>query len=392
MKAILNKARVPIKIWTELDKIESAALTQLTNLANLPFVFQHVAVMPDVHVGKGATVGTVLATRGAICPAAVGVDIGCGMAAVKLSLPSEKITEKLSELRQAIEQAIPVGFDSNNSISKAVEKWAGWKDWKKEVKKDADLFQKARKQLGSLGGGNHFIEVCLDTEKHVWLMVHSGSRNVGKTLAERHMDQAKLLMKQHKIHLADPDLAYLSERTPEFDAYLADVHWAQSYAKKNREEMVSRVLNEVARLCNNGEPLKTELQIDCHHNYVERELHFGKKLLITRKGAVSARKGEHGIIPGSMGTRSYIVQGKGNPESFESCSHGAGRKMSRGQAKKTFTVQDLKQQTRGVECRKDSGVLDEIPGAYKPIEEVMANQSDLVEIIAELKQVICIKG
>lgn len=395
IKGVLSKARVPIKIWSDLATVESSALNQLTNIANLPFVFKHVAVMPDVHLGKGATVGSVVATKGAICPAAVGVDIGCGMIAAQLNIQSSKVLDKLAALRHSIERAVPVGFESNRKITKSVDEWQGFQYMNDHPHHNA--FGKAIAQMGSLGGGNHFIEICVEDQAFdkgpvIWVMLHSGSRNVGKTLAEIHMWNAKKLMKQMFINLTDPDLAYLSEETEEFKAYVKDVEWAQAYALENREEMMRRVLREISYLCNDQKPVEVNFQVNCHHNYISREHHFGENVLVTRKGAVRAREEDYGIIPGSMGTRSYIVKGKGNAESFCSCSHGAGRRMSRGEAKRVFTVEDLAAQTSGVECRKDAGVLDEIPGAYKAIEEVMANQSDLVEIVAELKQVLCIKG
>jgi tRNA-splicing ligase RtcB (3'-phosphate/5'-hydroxy nucleic acid ligase) len=388
---IIETPNVPVKIWS--DDIEPEAQQQLENAARLPFVFKHIAAMPDVHAGKGATVGSVIATKGAICPATVGVDIGCGMMAVKLDLSAENkalLSAKIAELRHSIERSIPVGFNSNRDVTEEVMSW-GCKNGFPDGLGTNDT-QKAVKQLGSLGGGNHFIEVCLDTEGGVWVMLHSGSRNIGKVLAEKHIDKAKGIMKQMFISLPDPDLAYFAQGTPEFTAYVNDVHWAQDYAMMNRAEMMRRILKDLGYMFNNGVPLEPMVSVNCHHNYLEWEHHYGQNVIVTRKGAVRARAGDLGIIPGSMGTRSYIVRGKGNPESFDSCSHGAGRKMSRTKARATFTVADLERQTLGVECRKDVGILDEIPGAYKPIEEVMANQSDLVEIVAELKQILCVKG
>lgn len=389
IKGVLNKAKVPVKIWSDLKDVESSALDQLTNIANLPFVFKHVAAMPDVHLGVGATIGSVVATKGAVCPAAVGVDIGCGMIANKLAIPANRVTDKLKELRHSIERSIPVGFEYNRKITNSVSKWSGWNYLNDN---HPSMFKKATEQLGSLGGGNHFIEICLDTKNNIWVMLHSGSRNSGKVLAEKHIDNAKLLMKQMFIHLTDPNLAYLSEGTEAFSKYIEDVTWAQSYAFQNREEMMSRVMREISYLCNNQQPIPIITSVNCHHNYLEKENHFGSNVIVTRKGAVRARKEDWGIIPGSMGTKSYIVKGKGNPDSFCSCSHGAGRRMSRGEAKRRFTIEDVAVQTKGVECRKDDGVIDEIPGAYKDIDTVMENQSDLVEIVAELKQILCIKG
>lgn len=388
---VLSESRVPVKIWSKDPEPE--AVQQLLNTANLPFVFKHIAAMPDVHFGMGATVGSVIATDKAICPAAVGVDIGCGMMAVKTNLNHKIIQDNVKDIRHSIERSIPVGFDSNNKLTEEVSNWDGWK---KEsgipdlVAYDGD--SKAMKQLGSLGGGNHFIELCTDTENNVWVMLHSGSRNVGKVTADRHINKAKGIMAQMFISLPDPDLAYFAQGTNEFKEYISDVEWCQKYAMMNRSEMMRRVLKDLSYSVNNKEPVLKTMEVNCHHNYLARENHFGKNVIITRKGAVRARSGDLGIIPGSMGTRSYIVEGLGNEDSFCSCSHGAGRRMSRTKALKTFTIQDLEKQTEGVECRKDKGVLDEIPGAYKDIDVVMENQSDLVKVVAELKQFMCIKG
>ena len=381
----------PVKLWAPLESVESAALDQLKNTSRLPFVFKHVAAMPDVHLGIGATVGSVVATRGAVCPAAVGVDIGCGMMAVRTILRPEQVLDKLPEIRHSIERSVPVGRNGNSSMQKDAELWLGWQYPLTYAKKG--LLDKAMLQMGSLGGGNHFIELCLDTDNNVWVMLHSGSRNIGKTVAEHHIGKAKGLMRDLYIKLPDPDLAYFAESQQEFKNYLDDVEWCQDYALHNRRVMMKRVLKDLS-FATFGEPrlLGDGMFVNCHHNYIAREHHFGENVLVTRKGAVRARVGDLGIIPGSMGTRSYIVEGLGNPESFESCSHGAGRRMSRTKARATFTVEDLAAQTQGVECRKDSGVVDEIPGAYKDIDEVMANQVDLVKIVATLKQVMCIKG
>lgn len=384
IQTVINTSHVPVKIWS--TGVEQEVLTQLENVARLPFVFKHVAVMADVHAGKGATIGSVVATKGAVCPAAVGVDIGCGMIAVKTNLIAAEVAEKVREIRYSIERSIPVGFEYNRVLTTEVQSWQGWKSFT-----GPDL-KKAIEQLGSLGGGNHFIEVCLDKENNVWIMLHSGSRNIGKVLAEKHIDKAKGLMKQMFISLPDPDLAYFAQGTPEFKAYTEDVLWAQQYAMTNRHEMMRRILKDLGFMFNSGTPIEPLLSINCHHNYLEWEHHYGENVIVTRKGAVRAREGDMGIIPGSMGTRSFIVRGKGNPESFNSCSHGAGRRMSRTKARATFTVEDLVKQTEGVECRKDIDIVDEIPGAYKRIEDVMANQSDLVEIVAELKQIMCVKG
>jgi len=399
IKGAVSKASIPIKIWSDLSSVESAAIDQLTNTANLPFVFKHVAAMPDVHLGKGATVGSVIATKGAVCPAAVGVDIGCGMMAARTDLDPKVVQDKITAIRLSIERSIPVGMDSNNKITTSVENWKQWGNWEDlsvighKGKDTAEMFKRAKSQIGSLGGGNHFIEICIDTNNAVWVMLHSGSRNLGKVVAERHMDKAKDLMKQMFIHLSDPDLAYFAQGTQEFQNYVADVEWCQEYAAQNRREMMARVLKDLSYAVH-GEPdaINVDMKVNCHHNYIAKENHYGENVLITRKGAVRARVDDLGIIPGSMGTRSYIVRGLGNEESFCSCSHGAGRRMSRGEAKRRFTINDLQQQTAGVECRKDEGVLDEIPGAYKDIDEVMQNQTDLVEVVAQLRQIMCIKG
>lgn len=400
MNVLFNKQiqKVPVKIWSPIDTVESQALDQLKNIASMPFIFKHVAAMPDVHLGKGATVGSVIATKGAIIPAAVGVDIGCGMMALKLEIEPQRILDKTSDIRSRIESSIPLGPTKNATLSKTAEKWVGWNRWKdlnatKKHHKGADgLFGVARLQLGSLGGGNHFIELCLDGEGAVWVMLHSGSRNIGKSLAEMHIYTAKREMKQMFISLPDPDLAYYAEGTQGYKEYMFDLMWAQEYAAANRIEMMRKVLKSISQAIGVEGVVKTSNEINCHHNYASMENHYGENVLITRKGAIRARLGDLGIIPGSMGTRSYIVRGLGNEESFNSASHGAGRKMSRGEAKRTFSLDDLARQTEGVDCRKDEGVLDEIPGAYKNIDIVMENQKDLVEVLAQLKQFMCIKG
>lgn len=348
--------------------------------------------MPDVHLGKGALVGSVIATKDAIMPAAVGVDIGCGMCAIKTPFVANQLEGKLKKIRQDIEAAIPVGFNENKDVEKSMTNWQGWRTFKELHSGVKDLDKKAMKQMGSLGGGNHFIEICLDTEDQVWLMLHSGSRNIGNMLAQCHISTGKELAKLAGNKLPDPDLAYFVAGTPEFDAYWRDLQWAQNYARVNRDVMMARVQRIVEQHLAGGKPIKPLLSVNCHHNYAEQEVHYGEEVYVTRKGAVRAQEGDYGIIPGSMGAKSYIVKGRGNHESYCSCSHGAGRAMSRNKAKHHFTLNDLIQQTEGVECRKDSGVLDEIPGAYKSIDQVMANQSDLVEVVATLKQVICIKG
>lgn len=362
----------------------------LRNVSRLPCLYKHVALMPDAHLGKGSMVGSVIATKDAVIPATVGVDIGCGMMAVKTPFKSGILDRKLPELRHEIERAIPVGFNAYKESVDEASYWDGWDEFDELHKGVQDRKAKAMVQLGTLGGGNHFIEVCLDTEDNVWLMLHSGSRNIGKELAERHIATAKSL---HRLNeLPSPDLAYFIQGTPEFKAYWHDLDWAQKYAMKNREIMMKRLLKSFNRMFNDGREFRPEIAVNCHHNYVAVEEHYGDKVFVTRKGAINAEEGRYGIIPGSMGAKSFIIKGMGNPESFHSCSHGAGRKMSRTKAKAKFTREDLEKQTAGVECRKDKGVVDEIPGAYKDIEEVMRAQRDLVEVVAELKQVVCVKG
>ncbi len=384
-------ARAPILSWAghELGHDESR---MARNVASLPFVFKHVSLMPDVHLGKGALVGSVVATQDAIIPAAIGVDIGCGMAAVKTPYTAPQLEGKLKQIRSDIEAAIPTGFNDNKEIEKSVSNWQGWQQFKDLHPSAKGLESKATKQMGSLGGGNHFIEVCVDTENQVWLMLHSGSRHIGNALAQRHIETAKALAKLAGTKLPDPDLAHFVQGTSEFDAYWHDLQWAQSYALYNRVVMTSRFKRIIDRHLAGGKQTKPLLEVNCHHNYAEREIHYGEEVYVTRKGAVRAREADYGIIPGSMGAKSFIVKGKGNAHSYCSCSHGAGRLMSRNKAKLTFSLDDLINQTAGVECRKDAGVIDEIPGAYKPIEQVMANQSDLVEVVATLKQVVCVKG
>ena len=362
----------------------------LRNVSRLPCLFKHVALMPDAHLGKGSMVGSVIATKDAVIPATVGVDIGCGMMAVKTPFKSGILDGKLKDLRLAIEEAIPTGFSAYTESVDESSEWDGWNEFGELHRGVHDRKAKAMKQLGTLGGGNHFIEVCLDTENFVWLMLHSGSRNIGKELADRHISTAKLLWQLSE--LPAPDLAYFIKGTPEFAAYWKDLKWAQAYAMKNREIMMTRLLKVFNKLFNHRQPFEPELVVNCHHNYVAVEEHYDEKVFVTRKGAINAAEGTYGIIPGSMGTKSYIVKGRGLAESFNSCSHGAGRKMSRGAAKRHFTKDDLAKQTSGVECRKDVGVLDEIPGAYKSIEAVMKNQKDLVAVVAEIKQVVCVKG
>ncbi|SHK94815.1 tRNA-splicing ligase RtcB [Streptomyces yunnanensis] len=389
-------AQVPIRMWADPATVEGVAMQQLRNVATLPWI-QGLAVMPDVHFGKGATVGSVIAMRGAVCPAAVGVDIGCGMSAVKTSLTADDLPADLSRLRSRIEQVIPVGRGMHDDPvdPRRIHGFpaAGWDDFWGRFDGVAEAVkfrhERAAKQMGSLGSGNHFIEFCLDETGAVWLMLHSGSRNIGKELAEYHIEQARKL--PHNQGLVDRDLAVFIADTPQMAAYRNDLFWAQEYARHNRDVMMALYQDVVRREFHKARPV-FEPVISCHHNYVAEETYEGVELLVTRKGAIRAGSGDYGIIPGSMGTGSYIVRGLGNEASFNSASHGAGRKMSRNAAKKRFSTRDLEEQTRGVECRKDSGVVDEIPGAYKPIEKVMEQQRDLVEVVAKLKQVVCVKG
>jgi tRNA-splicing ligase RtcB len=381
----------PVLSWANHD-LGSQEMAMAKNVASLPFVYKHVSLMPDVHLGKGALVGSVIATQEAIIPAAVGVDIGCGMGAIQTPFTADQLEGKLKKIRLDIEADIPVGFNENKEIEKSIYNWQGWKSFKELHAGVQHLENKALRQMGSLGGGNHFLEVCLDAQDQVWLMLHSGSRNIGNMLAQNHISTAKGLAKLAENRLPDLDLAYFVAGTPEFAAYWRDLQWAQDYARYNRDVMMTRFKRIIEKYLAGGKPTKPLLSVNCHHNYAEKETHFGEDVYVTRKGAVRARTEDYGIIPGSMGAKSYIVKGKGNVESYCSCSHGAGRTMSRTQAKKNFTLDDLIEQTQGVECRKDKSVLDEIPGAYKPIETVMANQSDLVEVVATLKQVICVKG
>jgi tRNA-splicing ligase RtcB (3'-phosphate/5'-hydroxy nucleic acid ligase) len=383
---------IDINVWAALDRVETKAIEQLRNAARLPFVHKCVCAMPDCHVGKGAVIGSVIPTKGAVIPAAVGVDIGCGMMAVKLEMPAAIAMDNAKKLRHSIERSIPLGKHNNSQISDSVTNWAGWNSFESLSVNNGNLKRTATSQLGSLGGGNHFVELCADTEGSLWVMLHSGSRGVGASLAEFHINRAKSELARLATEIHDPDLAWFVQHTPEFDAYWADLQWCQNYAAQNRHEMMDRVLHCLSYDIAKCEPLKVAMSVNCHHNYATMETHFDEELIVTRKGAVRAGKGELGIIPGSMGQKSYIVRGLGNPESLESCSHGAGRKMSRTAARQAFGVADLEAQTAGVECRKDSGVVDEIPAAYKDIDQVMRDQSDLVEVVAELKQFVCIKG
>ncbi|WP_431042881.1 RtcB family protein [Streptomyces sp. P1-3] len=389
-------ARVPIRMWADPATVEGVAMQQLRNVATLPWI-KGLAVMPDVHYGKGATVGSVIAMHGAVCPAAVGVDIGCGMSAVKTSLTADDLPGDLSRLRSKIEQAIPVGRGMHDDPVDPGRlhgfPTAGWEDFWARFGGLAESVhyrrERALAQMGTLGSGNHFWELCLDSDNAVWIMLHSGSRNIGKELAEYHIGEAQKL--PHNQGLVDRDLAVFVADTPQMAAYRRDLFWAQEYAKRNRAVMMALSQDVIRREFKKARVTFGDV-ISCHHNYVAEESYDGMDLLVTRKGAIRAGSGDYGIIPGSMGTGSYIVRGLGNVDSFNSASHGAGRKMSRNAAKKRFTTRDLEEQTQGVECRKDAGVVDEIPGAYKPIEKVIDQQRDLVEVVAKLKQVVCVKG
>ncbi|MEU5656397.1 RtcB family protein [Streptomyces sp. NPDC047737] len=389
-------AKVPIRMWADPASVEDVAMQQLRNVSTLPWI-KGLAVMPDVHFGKGATVGSVIAMHGAVCPAAVGVDIGCGMSAVKTSLTANDLPGDLSRLRSKIEQAIPVGRGMHDHMVEPGKlhgfPTAGWDDFWSRFDGIADSVKfrqdRATKQMGTLGSGNHMIEFCLDEAGVVWLMLHSGSRNIGKELAEHHIGIAQGLA--HNQGLVDRDLAVFISDTPQMTDYRNDLYWAQEYAKYNRAIMMALFKDVVRKEFKKAKPV-FEREISCHHNYVAEERYEGMDLLVTRKGAIRAGTGEYGIIPGSMGTSSYIVKGLGNEKAFNSAAHGAGRRMSRNAAKRRFTTRDLEEQTRGVECRKDSGVLDEIPAAYKPIEQVIDQQRDLVEVVAKIKQVVCVKG
>ena len=393
----------PIKAWTQGVPIEDSAMKQLRNVASLPFIHKHVAVMPDVHWGMGATVGSVIPTIGAIIPAAVGVDIGCGMMAVRTSVRAEHLPDSLSALRSAIEAAVPHGRTDNggrNDVGAwqteppaiAAAKWAVLEDGYKAVidRHPKVAHPRGFGHLGTLGTGNHFVELCLDEAGALWVMLHSGSRGVGNRFGTYFIEQAKKDMRRWFINLPDEDLAYFPEGSDGFIDYIRAVSWAQKYALANREVMMDQVLGVLRETF--PDLVTDEMAVNCHHNYVSREKHFGKDVFVTRKGAVKAGLGDLGIIPGSMGARSFIVRGKGNADSFCTCSHGAGRAMSRAEAKRRFTVDDHIAATAGVECRKDVGVIDETPRAYKDIDAVMAAQADLVEIVHTLRQVVCVKG
>jgi tRNA-splicing ligase RtcB len=393
----------PIKLWTQGVPVEEDAKQQLMNTAKMPFIFKHLAVMPDVHLGKGSTIGSVIPTVGAIIPAAVGVDIGCGMIAARTSLTATDLPDNLHGLRSAIERAVPHGRTSGrgardrgaweNVPEMTDHAWSALSDRFKVITDKYPRLSNTnnRKHLGTLGTGNHFIEVCLDEANRVWFMLHSGSRGVGNAIGNLFIELAQADMRQHIANLPDRDLAYFEEGSKHFDDYVEAVGWAQDFAKQNRALMMHAVIAAARGVIH--KPFEVALEaVNCHHNYVQKERHFGEEVLVTRKGAVSAKKGELGIIPGSMGAKSFIVRGLGNEEAFCSCSHGAGRTMSRTKAKKLFTVEDQIKATAHVECRKDADVIDEIPMAYKDIDQVMDAQRELVEVVHTLRQVVCVKG
>jgi tRNA-splicing ligase RtcB (3'-phosphate/5'-hydroxy nucleic acid ligase) len=392
----------PVKMWTRGVPVEDEAREQLARTARMPFIFRHLAVMPDVHVGRGSTVGSVIPTRKAVIPAAVGVDLGCGLIAAKTTLTASDLPDSLRAVRTAIERTVPHGRSPGKrdrgawgaSPPAAVD--AAWAtlagDFARLVERSPVLARtNNRMHLGTLGGGNHFVEVCLDENGVVWTMLHSGSRGVGNAIGSHFIELAKEDMRTWMVNLPDQDLAYLPEGTAHFDDYVEAVEWAQDFARVNREVMMQAVIRALRSVIDKPFDAYVEA-VNCHHNYVARERHFGEDVLVTRKGAVSARKGELGIIPGSMGARSFIVRGLGNEESFQSCSHGAGRRMSRTEARKRFTLADHRAATAEVECRKDEQVIDETPAAYKDIDAVMTAQNDLVEVVHTLKQVVCVKG
>jgi tRNA-splicing ligase RtcB len=396
---IIESSGVPIKAWTRGVQVEEQAKQQLRNLSSMPFIHKHVAAMPDVHWGMGAAVGSVIATKGAIIPAAVGVDIGCGMMAQRTSLFASDLPDNLHELRTEIERRVPHGRTDNGGAN---DRGAWGDDQELPTELSVGLSRivsrhpeieraalRANRHAGTLGTGNHFIEVCLDEDQRVWIMLHSGSRGIGNKIGSHFISLAKKDMERWFINLPDADLAYMPEGSEIFDQYIEAVHWAQSFARWNRVCMMEAAKFALSAI----RPFTADSEaVNCHHNYISHENHFGANVWVTRKGAVRAREGDLGIIPGSMGAKSFIVRGKGNRDSFCSCSHGAGRAMSRTEAKRRFTVADHEASTAGVECRKDEDVIDETPAAYKSIDAVMAAQSDLVDVLHTLKQVVCVKG
>lgn len=399
---LVEGTRAPLKVWANPEEIEPSAMVQLRNTANLPWA-HGVAVMPDVHFGKGATVGSVIAMKGAVSPAAVGVDIGCGMSAVPTDVYGSTLPDDLSVVRALVEKFVPVGIHMHDEpvADRIVDPQSGvvlyqfdaegvawWREFGDLPRSVQNRHSRASHQIGTLGGGNHFLEMCLDDTDRVWLMLHSGSRNIGKEVAGHHISIAQKL--DHNAVLPDRDLAVFLNHTPQMEEYRRDLYWCQEYALRNRQAMLALMQAAVSTAL--GRPIKWGEVISCHHNYVSEETYDGVELLVTRKGAISTAGNALGIIPGSMGTGSYIVRGLGNVDAYQSASHGAGRRMSRTAAKKAFTVEDLKRQTMGVECRKDQGVLDEIPGAYKNLETVMSQQKDLVDIVHRLRTIVCVKG
>lgn len=399
IKRVINKEgqRVPVKVWT--DDVDEKTVEQLSVTAKLPFIHKWVAAMPDTHLGMGATIGSVIPTDKAIIPSAVGVDIGCGMVAVRLSVTASQLPDNLRKIRDQIERDVPLGAGAGHG-----DVMIEWVSARRKMAHDLELImkkhpgiiknphEKASSQMGSLGSGNHFIELCIDEVQNVWIMLHSGSRGIGNTIGRYFIEKAKEEMRRWHVNLEDKDLAYLPEGTSLFDDYVEAVNWAQNYAYANRQKMMDIVIAGLKRNPEFPDFVVTKEAINTHHNYVERENHYGRNVFVTRKGAIRARLGELGIIPGSMGDKSYIVRGLGNAESFCSCSHGAGRRMSRTAARNMFTAADLAEQTMGIECPKDDARVDEIPAAYKPIDEVMENQKDLVEVVHTLRQVINVKG
>ncbi|TQF68104.1 RtcB family protein [Pseudoalteromonas luteoviolacea] len=398
-----NNTKHPIKAWTKGVPFEPEAQQQLKNIASMDIVHSHIAVMPDVHLGKGATIGSVIPSVDAVIPAAVGVDIGCGMVATRTTLKASDLPDNLKSIRSAFEAAVPHGRTTGRgkrdkgawgNIPKLVQKeWLALEQRFAQICAKHPAIAKSNhvNHLGTMGTGNHFLELCLDEAQNVWLMLHSGSRGVGNRIGTYFIELAKKEMQRHQQHLPDMDLAYLKEGSIYFDDYVEAVEWAQDFAAKNREIMMFNALKALKEAL--PMPFETvDVAVNCHHNYISKEVHFGKACYVTRKGALRAEQGEMGIIPGNMGARSYIVRGLGNPDSFNSCSHGAGRVMSRTKAKKVYSIADHEAATKGVECRKDAAVIDEIPHAYKDIDKVMAAQQDLVEVVHTLKQIVCVKG
>lgn len=394
IKQVYSDGKVLVKVWT--NDIEVEAVEQVKLLAQLPFLFKHIAVMPDVHAGRGSTVGTVYATSDVVIPSTIGVDIGCGMAAVKTPYTASDLVGKLPLLRKYIENNVPVGFSQHkdDSLVNGIDYDLLWQEFEDVIPQELQGLQpKAAAQLGTLGGGNHFIEISTELDGTVWIVLHSGSRNIGKVIADFYINEAKKMMGDFYItNLPHPDLAYLPLSVSEGLDYVMAMEWAQKYAMANRQLMLHLVKSQLAYVVEGRRYFDSLFEVNCHHNYMSLENHFNKNVHVTRKGAIRARNGDYGIIPGSMGTRSYITLGLGEKESFMSASHGAGRRMSRAKAKHTFTIEDLERQTAGVECRKDADVIDEIPGAYKDIDDIMENQKDLVTPIHTLKQIISVKG